>query len=718
MSTKDLAKDLAGSVREFTEKMRAQIATGDVQGANSSLDQLSAVADVADAEKVAEPASAPATSVPATASSTSKATPPPPPASEESPKEEEKESPPAAPVSKGADMNDPLDPAVILKAAASSVTPVEPAPLNGDAAISALFGQPAAVGSLSKSVDPGIMATPPPPPTSPMLVYSPKADSSYVDEMAPALYKALTRGGNYALDEAVALFKSGNSGRYDFRMFDMTLHKVYRTLLDAGGFNEGNETMFHKMAITSREAGELGARDFVGALQKGVISTTAPGYYLHQMVKIMLPVLTPLLNRFATQKPRTGGKQAEWRANLGFANLDETQGMTAPEAGVTVGSTTGIGQNINENPVLFQTPYSRHPVNDAVTVEAQYAMLGYDDAFQYAMVRALTAYMRIAEMATLWNNKQTIGAPASVTVTAVGSGSIANTNDKIAITALTGIGWRMQALATGGQGGASSVAGESLATLSSATDLSSAASFTVSWPIVKGAVAYNMYYVPAGVPGAAIYKGTYTRNLVSITAKPTGAVNLYPTIDGTPNTYGYEGVVPWSELTTIYGNALTKKTVTDQAGTALTLAGPNRIKEIDTILANLLTDWQLAPSLIIGSPNMIRHVNNMIQSGGAAQPYVVHLGTAEQGSIVGGLWAGAYTNNYSLGLQNVPKLIDLMAHPYLADGTLLIATETIPYPMAREARGWLIEQQIPLTYWPLASLTAAWPFMLNQFSKN
>ncbi len=734
-----LQKDFAATARELTEKLRAQVSSGDTQGALASLDQMDAVSDVAsDADNtvanVALPPSSPST--PSLASAASSVAPSTPSASAPSGTTDSSlaqaatqpspATPPATPtpssssVTKGAiavgTPPPPVGSAILGSLVGDVIAKSDDAFL--DDPVAELFGTGVSGATMAKQMpqQPVVLATPPPnPQAAPFSFYGRMGDDFYIQEKLPAFTKALLTGGRFASENALDLFKTGR-GNYDFHLFDMTLHAAYRQVLNKGGFRDTNATEFRKMAVSAMDGNEIRSRGLANDFNKGVISTTAPGYYLQMMVKMMLPVLTPMLNRIPMQKPRTGGSRAEWRVNLGFQNLDETQGMIAPEAGVAIGSTTGTGQAISENPTLFQTPYSRHPVNDAVTVEAQYAMLGYDDAFQYSIVRALTAYLRIAEMATLWNNYAAVGAIGAVTATTSGSSSAlaGGTNDKFAVTGLTGIGWRGNQLGIGGKGGASSVQGETAATLTTATDLSTATSVKLTFAAKPGCLAYNVYYLPSGVVGNARYVGTYYTNAITITALPAvGAAKSYPTADGSANANGYEGALQWCEMSTIYGNSITNKTVTDQAGAALTLAGPNRISEIDKILADLMTNWQLAPSLIVGSPNTIRHFNNILQSGGSAQPYIIHLGAGpEQGSLVGGMWAGAYTNNYSLGLQNVPKVIDVMAHPYLADGTLMVMTETIPYPMAREARGWVIEQQIPLTYWPLAALTASWPYMM------
>lgn len=689
---KGMTPEMLAAARQLTEQLRAQVESGDKDGAVSSLDQLSAAYDVADDEST--PAATPQTTVPTTPTGAT-----------------------AAEAVKTGDATSTPTTGATVPTGATGATDSTPAggkmsKMNGDplAALLAPAGNNGGEPNLAKSET--VVATPPPPPTQAFTFYSPTDDNAVIAEKLPAFTKTLIDGGRYAVDRALDLVKLSGD-KYDRFLFDQLYHAAARKILDAGGFRESNRSDFRKGEITSREWGEIRSMGLENDFAKGVSSTTAPGYYLQLLVKLMLPVLTPLGNRFPVQKPRAGGKQAEWRVILGFSNLDVASALTTAEASTTIGSTTGSGQQINETPVLFQAPYSRYPVNDAVTVEAQYAMLGYDDPFQMSIVRSLAALMRIREHALLMNNYGAIGALGAVTATPSGSGGglSGNSNDKFAVTGLTGVGWLANQHGNGGKGGASKVQGETAATLTTSTSLATADSVVITWPSLPNAVAYNLYYVPAGVAGNARYVGTYTVPKATLTTLPgTALANTYPTTDGTANSVGYEGLVSWCELSTIYGNSITNKTVTDQAAAALTLSGPNSIKEVDAVLANLFTNWQIAPTLMVGSPNTVLHVSNIIGSG-TNPPYRIET-AGNQGSIVGGLWIGGYVNKYTLGQNNMPKLIDIMSHPYLPDGTLLLASESIPYPMAREARGFLIEQQIPMTYWPLGTLTAAWPYML------
>ena len=715
--------DTIADARQLTEKLRAQMASagGDAaQGATASLDQLDAALDVianATSSSPSSPSSSPtstSTSAPSTSVTTTTSQPPsvtkiepaPAPAPAAPP------TPAAAPVVVPTNQPNPLMPDQ------GGWNPYGPPPVG--ATVADLIGKSAPTPALM----PIMAVPPPPPPPQGVQNFALRGADYYVQEKVEPFKKAMLPefggGGMYALDNALDLFKSAN-GRYDYRMFDLTYHATIRSLLDEGGFNRANRQGLLKSDIVSMTGEEIVKWGLMTDFQKGVSSTTAPGYYLQLLVKLMLPVLSPLGNRFPTQKPRAGGKQAEWRVTLGFQNLDITQMMAAVEASTTLGSTTGAGQEISETPVLFQAPYARVPAHNGVTLEAQYAMLGYQDATQMAVIETLNALWRGREHVILKNNKQALGALGTLTATtaSVTTGMSGGTNDKFAVTALSGLGSVANKQATGGKGGASSVAGETAASVSAAVDLSGSTKVTLTWACLPGAVAYNLYYLPAGVPGNARFVGTVTKNKIVInataaatadyTALPTIAKALtYPTVDGTANTSGYEGTVSWCDFSTIYGVTIPQKTVYDQAGEPLTFAGPNRIKEWDVVLADQMSNWNSAPSLIVGSPNSIRHATDIINSG-TNPPYRIET-KGMQGEILGGVWVTGYINNYAQNIANAPKVIDVMSHPYLEDGKFLFLTETIAYQMAQEARGWLIEQQIPLTYFPLASLTASWQF--------
>ena len=69
---------------------------------------------------------------------------------------------------------------------------------------------------------------------------------------------------------------------------------------------------------------------------------------------------------------------------------------------------------------------------------------------------------------------------------------------------------------------------------------------------------------------------------------------------------------------------------------------------------------------------------------------------------------GSYRLHSITGMAVIP----ILAHPYVPDGTVSILCETVPYPNAREGRGWTLETLRPYTYIPLANLTDHIPFEL------
>jgi hypothetical protein len=191
-----------------------------------------------------------------------------------------------------------------------------------------------------------------------------------------------------------------------------------------------------------------------------------------------------------------------------------------------------------------------------------------------------------------------------------------------------------------------------------------------------------------------------------------GSGNTVNNANTTANSNGYEGLIQWCEQSTIYGNALPGKvTPTDMAGAALTTSNSG-IVQFDAKLRTLWNDWQICPSLIIGSANAIGEVTNLLMGLNNASLYRIEV-SQERGTIAGGAMVTGYVNKYAPFADGSARYVDTMAHPYMPDGTFLFVTETIPYPMSREARGFCIETLIPYTYFPLAQTTLVYPFAVT-----
>ena len=465
----------------------------------------------------------------------------------------------------------------------------------------------------------------------------------------------------------------------DTRKFDEYFGAAQHALLNEGGWNSENMAKLNGLAASD-------------TLKKSITAASVPGIYLIRLAKLMLPVYAGLTQRLPADSPKTiGSTQATWRAQLGFGALAEAGFFRVAEA--------SIGVNPPTNFLTFNAPYDDIAANDSVTLKALRTSMGYSDPLQIGVIKAMSALLRGQERVILGSNNAAIATPAAPTVTqgAPSESVIAAGSYVVGVSALTYEGWVNQSV-----GG--SAVGETIATFANQFVLGAGSSILMTWAAVPGAVAYNVYVSGSSVSAgsAAKWNKTVLVNKAVISAVSTGSNGCNPGDTTVNATYGIESILTWCELATVYGNAIpSKQTITDNAGAGLT-TGNGGISQYDTILANLWVNWHTAPSLMLMSPNMNASLVGKLQALGAGNFYRIDVG-AERNQVNGGLMVSGYVNKFAPFADGTPRMIDIIPHPYMPDGTVLFVSETIPYPMANESRGFVRDVLLPYTYFPLPS---------------
>ena len=470
----------------------------------------------------------------------------------------------------------------------------------------------------------------------------------------------------------------------DSRKFDEYFGAAQHAILNEGGWNTENMAKLNGTAASD-------------VLKKSITAASVPGIYLIRLAKLMLPVYAGLTQRIPTDAPKTiGGIQATWRAQLGFGALAEAGFFRVPEASIGVVPPTSF--------LTFNAPYNDMSTNDSVTLKALRTSMGYSDPLQIGVIKAMSALLRGQERVILGSNNAAIAAPAAPTVGASGSPAqtvIAAGSYVVGVSALTYEGWLNKSV-----GG--SAVGETVATFASQFVLGAGSSVQITWAAVPGAVAYNVYF--SGSSGhysgsTSKWNQTVTINKATISALSAGS-NVCNPGDTTVNaTYGIESLLSWCELATVYGNAIpSKQTIYDNAGAGLT-AGNGGIMQFDSVLASLWTTWHTAPSIMVMSPATNATLVGKLQSLGGGNFYRVEVGQ-ERNTVNGGMMVTGYVNKFAPYADGTPRMIDVMPHPYMPDGTILLLSETIPYPMANESRGFVRDVLLPYTYFPLPSQAA------------
>ncbi len=507
------------------------------------------------------------------------------------------------------------------------------------------------------------------------------SDDDEIASKMPEFIKALESG---KLKKAQQLM---NNDQADF---DRAFSAACRNVLDDAGITYKNMRKLHSAAP------DIDPTDNSQLRKSLTTSSGFTGVYLHRLAKLMMPVYAGLRRRIPASTPGVGSDQAIWRVQQGFQSLSFANLMSVGEA--------AIGEEVSESATEFTVPFIDLSLNDKVSLKATAAARGYDDPMQIAIIRVMAAMLQAEERNLIGSNRAAIAAPGKPTVSAAGTGTVGSATAKFYVTALTYRGWL-----AGSTGGTGAVGETEAGTVSDAIDLSGKESVTLTWAAVPGAVAYNVFYNASST--TKWYCSTVLRNSATYTALPASG-NAPPAATTAANANGFEGLISWAELSTIYSNSIYNKVSPDSLDNAAMTATASGISELDALLESLWGTWQIAPSILVTSPSVVGKITNLLMGLNSGGTYRIEV-SQERGTMRGGAFVSGYVNKYAPFADGTPRYIDIIPHPYMPAGKALLLSETIPYSMSREARGFGIETLIPYTYFPLAASTISYPFAVT-----
>jgi hypothetical protein len=464
--------------------------------------------------------------------------------------------------------------------------------------------------------------------------------------------------------------------------------------------------------VEFQKAAQTPAPGIVDDLRKSGISqaTGLTAYDLQAPAKQLFPVLTPLRNKI----PRVSGggdTATRWKAVTGI-NTSKLRGFV-PE-----GRRNGL---VTTTVVPKSSSYKTLGLDDAITIEAELAAMGFENIRSTQAQRLLWATMIEEELADLGaNNSVALGTPTAPTV-AIGTsgGSIADDAGGYIcyVVALTLHGYLAASLTDGVQqtvtvttpvnttftyGGGSSAS--SLVTNSGAVSNSNASTLKLSTPVVAGAVAYA-WYVGAH-DGTATLQIITTLNSVVLTALTTSHQAIAAvTADKSENEYAYDGLLyqAWASGSGAYIKNMA--TGTPGTGTGLTADNAGGIVEIDEMLASMWENYKLSPNTIYLNAREGKNITKKILGGSGVQ-YRIDVDQG-QGFTAGALVA-RYMNKFAMGTSS---FVDIMVHPFLPPGTLTAETDVLPYPVTGIPN--VIEKRLRRDYYQME-----WPMRERQYESG
>jgi len=431
-------------------------------------------------------------------------------------------------------------------------------------------------------------------------------------------------------------------------------------------------------------------RTAMGSINKEItldvpLSSSFAAFDLEAPAKLLTPRPTPLRNRI----PRKKGVGTSHRVKriLGYTGTG-TGGVGQTWPGITESTTTAFGSiNFQRGPQITYAaddlvlPYNSYSLSDAVSFDANFSGLGYQDLRQLSSTSTLYATMLMEERMMLMARGTASGysgiiaAPTFTLASPVASGSqvaLAATTYYVNVTSDAGIS---------GNGFGESIVGTEANTAVASGDV---LTITVA-TAVAGALGYNIYV--GTTTGAAnlkyqgTLKGTGTFTIQGASAQGLTGNNAPLTTNGAAasraatNTSayatGYDGILPTVlGPNTGFNNAINGTFSTSNPGA-----------EYQTVFASLYQNVKADPDVVLLNGNDRKQLSDAIKNGSTANYRLTINDPGTSGTTYGSIVTG---------LQNevTGKAVDIMVHPWLNSGVSPVLSFTLPIPDTEVSDVW------------------------------
>lgn len=445
----------------------------------------------------------------------------------------------------------------------------------------------------------------------------------------------------------------------------------------------------------------------------GISTATGLNYfYLEPQAKNIYPVFYPVLASTARVNPmfngqRVGGTSVNWKAIVGI----DAGGYPAVSEG-----NRNAYMNITERD--YASSFKFLGKDTEVSFQAQQSGMGFDDNVALAQLSMLNALLNDEERMLLYGNSGpssnggsngyklgTTPTPGTPT-TATTGGSIPNSaNNAVFCVALTPWGVQMATatgvtlpfLRTNADGSTDTINGGT-AVISAvsgnvATTGSGTSVLNVSVAAVQGAVGYAWYISQNGAPTTAnaFFSAVTSTRTATLTqyvntnqaanaqsATVSGAAgNL--TADHSYNNLDFDGLLTWTFNT---ASAAQPSYWQDLNGAGFTSNGDGSIAEFEAVSDFLWTNYKASVDKIYAGGNLIQSISKaiLVSSSGGNGAQRIMFQSDSAGQLIGGTKIAQYRWKYS-GTA-APKVIDVVAHPWLPQGVVYFDITTNPYPAA------------------------------------
>jgi hypothetical protein len=436
------------------------------------------------------------------------------------------------------------------------------------------------------------------------------------------------------------------------------------------------------------------------AIAKAFTSPSSPTtglaeYNLEQGARLIYPLTTIFRNEI----PREVG-QAGIQANYRMITAVNPNGE---QIGVSEGTRGGYNSYTEVDKFA---KFVELGLEDYVTWKAERAAGNFQNLDELGVQMLMQATMEAEEKVILGGQSTWgLGKTPTPTVTVSGTGgTLPAGSNLLTCVALTLAGAQLSSVTNGvklpytrtnADGSTDNVTGFSAqpSNAAAATTSGSTSSLTASIPAVPGAFAYAWYF---GVSGSQILTAITGSASVSIKAPASATQNLtaIPATDSSQNPLVFDGLIAQCVQAGSGGY------FADNAGAALTSggSGSGSITQIDAAIESFFANYRLVPTDITVSGADQKGIRNLILNGNTnAAPFFI----GGDGKLQGGAQWQRYINPIGFG----PEYLNIRVHPFLPQGTMLITTKQVPYPLSNVRQ--IVKMNLRRDYysilWPLRS---------------
>jgi hypothetical protein len=406
------------------------------------------------------------------------------------------------------------------------------------------------------------------------------------------------------------------------------------------------------------------------------LSTSFAQFDLEAPAKLLTPRPTPIRNKIARKKGI--GTSHRIKRITGYTGTG-TGGQGNVWPGVTETTTTAFGSiNFERGPKISYTaedaifPYFSYSLSDAVSFDANFSGVGYQDLRQLSSTSTLYASMLMEERMMLFARGTASGlsgvlAAPTVTLTARSAGTgetaLANATYYVYVTSDGGFG----------EGVVSTVASQ--ATTAQLLDI------TVT--NVSGALGYKVYVgTSTGVANAhyvgriSSLKGTLQGPASTVTTGDNLVFNTTGTLastlsEGSAYATGYDGILA----------QIASGGTVNRVNSTFSTANPG--VEFQNVFSTLYDSVKADPDEIFLNGSDRKQLSDAIKNGSTAN-YRLNLTQTDSGDYVGGAVIGGLYNEIT------GKLVDLTVHPWLPQGVAPVMSYTLPIPDTEVSDVWAV----------------------------